>query len=697
MSHLVTSARRDRVMAAEKQSSAWLSRVRQAGDAARTGNLPPAERASKLLDTICDGNNLCAGLLWANDREGKFQVAAFGGIPHISGPDGQTNLDVTTHLVPVNAVLGNEPPPQTVWEAAHGVSFVRVFRRVVIHANTPLALELFFPIARAKDKGGMDLATDEVAAVLSKALTEHASSPAINTLNDEFWHQLDQFSLSLQRSLSVADVASVAANDGRVLLDCDRVSIAMLYGHRAQVVACSGQESTQQRANLIYQMAQLAKAVCDLGEPVVYTGTTDGFPASFQEPLSKYLEESRSRMVQLIPLRENIAHHQTKLDLADQVRLKPGKVIACLIAEQSKESDPKATVSQRLPMIADHVASALCNARHQESIFLLPLWRTIGRTLGWFRGRRLAITIGILAAVGLGMGALCVVPWEYRFEAAGRAMPTQQYDIFAPWDGNVIQVLVENGQVVLKGQAVLILRSDDLETELLAAENAVTEHQKNLLSLESQKLIAAGAGQAEEVGRLETEIAKTQVERDGAQSKAGMFRKRLDALKITSPVHGVVATFQVSQNLLDRPVRRGDRLIEIMNVDGPWRLELDAPEYRMGHLQTAVVAQSGTHPTPQPALRQKLTGAEQLTVDYIAATAVSQRYQGMLSEIGTRTNESQKEGSTIVELFVDINPNDLPGRRIGSEVTAKIHCGQRSLAYVLFGDVWEFIIRKVWW
>ncbi len=26
-------------------------------------------------------------------------------------------------------------------------------------------------------------------------------------------------------------------------------------------------------------------------------------------------------------------------------------------------------------------------------------------------------------------------------------------------------------------------------------------------------------------------------------------------------------------------MRRGDRLIEVMKVDGPWRLELDAPEY----------------------------------------------------------------------------------------------------------------------
>ena len=684
-------------MAAENPWSAWLSRVRQAGSAARTSSQPPAERANQLLEAICDGQNLSAGLLWAVDREGKFQAAAAGGIARISGPDGQLNLDAATHLVQVKAVFGNEPPPQATWTAVHGVTFLRTIRRVVVSANTPLALELFFPIERSKDKGGIDLASDEIVAILTKALAAHAASPAVNTLNDEFWRQLDQFSLSLQRSLSVSDVATVAANDGRVLLNCDRVSVAMKHGNRAKIVACSGQESTQQRANLIYQMAQLAKAVCELGEPVIYTGTTDGFPESFREPLSKYLEESRSRMIQLIPLRENIAHHKTELDLADQRRLKLGPVIACLIAEQSKDSDPLATVSQRIPMVADHVASALSNARHQESIFLLPLWRTIGRTLGWFRGRRLAITIGILAVLAGLIGAMTVVPWEYRFEAAGRAMPTERFDIFAPWDGIVIQVLVKNGQAVKKGQVVLVLRSDDLETELLAAENAISEGQKKLISLQDQRDNAAAAAQDEEAGRLDTQIVTTEVERDGAQSKANMFRKRLEALKVTSPINGVVATFQASQNLLDRPVRRGDRLIEIMNIDGPWRLELDAPEYRMGHLQQAVITRGVTSSAPQPALRQKLQGAEQLEVDYVAATAVSQKFTGKLSEVGTRTNESQKEGSTVVELFVDITPTDLPGRRIGAEVTAKIHCGKRSLGYVLFGDVWEFIIRKVWW
>lgn len=683
---------------AETPWGLWLSKVRQAGANARAQSLPPADRASQFLEAACDGDHIATSLLWAVDREGRFQAAAAGGVNRISGPDGGLNLDATTHLNSVKMVFGEKPPAQVPWTSVHGITLFRVIRRVTVPQNTPLAIELFFPMSRSKDLTGIDLAADEVVALLQKVLNGSATGPQVNTLNDEFWRQLDQFSLSLQRSLSVSDVAAVAANDGRVLLDCDRVSIAMRHGPRAKVVACSGQESAQQRANLIYQMSQLAKAVCDLGEPVLYTGTTDGFPESFRVPLSKYLEESRSRMVHLIPLRDNTPHHKTEQDLADQVRIKPSKVIACLIVEQSKDSDPAPAVTQRINMVADHVSTALSNARNQESIFLLPLWRTIGRMLGWFRGRRLAIALGILAAVAVAIGAMSVVPWEYRFEATGRAMPSEQHDIFAPWDGNVIEVRVENGQLVKKDEIVLVLRSDDLDTELLAARNAVSEAKNKLLNLVLERSRATETGRPEEVTRIDTEIATTEAQRDGAEEKGNMYQKRIEALQVRSPIDGVVATFQVKQNLLDRPVRRGDRLIEIMKVDGPWRLELDAPEYRMGHLQKAVIAKGGTLSTPGlPALRQKLSESEQLTVDYIAATDVSTKRQGRLTEIATRSNESQKEGSTIVELYVDINADDLPGRRIGSEVTAKIHCGKRSLGYVLFGDVWEFIVRKVWW
>jgi len=117
-----------------------------------------------------------------------------------------------------------------------------------------------------------------------------------------------------------------------------------------------------------------------------------------------------------------------------------------------------------------------------------------------------------------------------------------------------------------------------------------------------------------------------------------------------------------------------------MDVDSDeWRLELEVPEHRMGHLLTAIT-QSEDHELP---------------VEYFLRTNVDTTYEAKVTEVATRTSESQEEG-TVVEVYAQIDPDTLPSRRIGAEVQAKIDCGDRSLFYVLFGDVVEFFQRHLW-
>ena len=79
------------------------------------------------------------------------------------------------------------------------------------------------------------------------------------------------------------------------------------------------------------------------------------------------------------------------------------------------------------------------------------------------------------------------------------------------------------------------------------------------------------------------------------------------------------------------------------------------------------------------------------------ATKTEATYDGKLQLVGTRSEKSDELGS-VVEVYADIDANSLPkqNRRIGAEVRAKISCGQRSLGYVLFGDVVEFVRQRLW-
>jgi len=173
---------------------------------------------------------------------------------------------------------------------------------------------------------------------------------------------------------------------------------------------------------------------------------------------------------------------------------------------------------------------------------------------------------------------------------------------------------------------------------------------------------------------------QARIELAGAEQELQVLEERLEKLVVKAPAAGVVATFQLRQQLQNRPVQRGERLLQVMNDNGPWQLELEVPEYRMGHILNAL----------------RSTDAATLPVEYVPSTAVEHAYAATLTDVATRSNSSAESG-TIVEAYASINPDDLPHRRIGAEVTAKINCGRHSLGYVLFGDLIEFLRRKLWW
>ncbi|SFI18604.1 HlyD family efflux transporter periplasmic adaptor subunit [Planctomicrobium piriforme] len=496
---------------------------------------------------------------------------------------------------------------------------------------------------------------------------------------DNFWQSLDLFLIKLQQSLDLKQTVAVATNDGRLLIGCDRVSLALKHGVRTKIYGISGQEGVQHRANLVKAMTRLSHEVMQTGNALTYKGIAEELPPQLEVPLAEYLAESRTRMVHFLPLREPAPLMPDEDETKPRQQPPERKVLGVMIVEQAAEARPKPGVLDKAELIAHHVEVAVANCERHETIFLLPVWRTLGRGLRWFKGRRLwtaiAIVLGVIA-VGLG---LWLIPWDYRVQGAGLAMPVIQHEVFAPWDGDVREVLVESGQRVTAGTLLLRLESDELDAEKIQIENELQEKQKLLAALTQQENVARRKNDVDELTKIVSEFVKTGIEVEGAESRLKKIKSRIEKLNIKAPADGVVATFQVRQLLQNRPVKRGELLMEVMEPDGPWRLELEVPEYRMGHLMQALNA-SPDHTLP---------------VEYVLATAVEKGYPGTLKLVGTRSNESQEEG-TIVEVYADIDAKDLPAKNIGSEVTAKINCGKKSLFYVLFGDVVEFVQRYLW-
>ncbi len=501
-----------------------------------------------------------------------------------------------------------------------------------------------------------------------------------------FLMEFGDFVLQMQRTLDTKEVCSTAASDGRLLLNCDRVSVVLHRGRKTFVQAISGQDSVNKRANIVRKMVDLADAAIAMKEPIVYSGKNEPLPPQIETPLADFLQESKSRLVIVAPLFETELLIKSDDDDDDPARSraaqKSDKVIGCLVIEQFQSSEPAPHLEERVDLVTDHVAAALHNAREHERIFFLGTLKTLGKTKEWFHGRKLLKTLAVLGIVTVVIFAMVFIPWDYRVEGEGRLMPVDQRQIYAQVDGEVIKVYFEGGTHVKAGQLLLELKNDELQAQLTASESELIEKREHLKVLDAQ-ISEAGrnAESREEKLRLQGQLEETKIEIIGLNEQVAIYKERQKHLKIHAPIDGVLATFQVEQKLLNRPIRRGETLLEVMDEHGQWRLELEVEEHRLGHIFEG----------------QKKLHTKDLPVEYVLATRPEESYEGTVEAIATRADMAAEKGS-IVEVYTKIEAGDLPTdrRRIGADVRAKINCGKSSLGYVLFGDVIEFLQKHLW-
>ena len=65
------------------------------------------------------------------------------------------------------------------------------------------------------------------------------------------------------------------------------------------------------------------------------------------------------------------------------------------------------------------------------------------------------------------------------------------------------------------------------------------------------------------------------------------MRQQLAELEVHSPLAGVVITWDAERQLAGRPVKRGDSLLTVADLSGPWELLLDVPDGRAGPILAA--------------------------------------------------------------------------------------------------------------
>ena len=362
-----------------------------------------------------------------------------------------------------------------------------------------------------------------------------------------------------------------------------------------------------------------------------------------------------------------------------QKELRKKKVIGAIIVEQLTEQEPSTGWRSRADLLAAHIGTTLSNALELQHVFLLPLRLALGRTLGWFHGRNLVKSIiGAILVTAIGAG-MAFIPADYRVEGEGQLMPVERKEIFAPWDGEIVEIFVQSNEHVDAGQPLLQLKNDDLRAELLAKSNELNEKQQFWIATRAEFDQAVNSSEKDLSIRLNSKLMEAKVQIVGLKEQVRVLEERMENLTIRSPVNGIIATFQLDQLLRNRPVRRGEVLLQVMDENSPWHLELDVEDSRMGHVLNAIDER----------------GNIALPVEFVLISATETSFLGEVESLATRTDISERLGN-VVQMHVRIDSAKLPSRAFGAEVKAKINCGKRSLFYVLFGDVVEFVQKHLW-
>ncbi len=106
------------------------------------------------------------------------------------------------------------------------------------------------------------------------------------------WAQADQFARMVHEDLDVRETAYTIVNEGRRLIGCDRVSVAIKRGRVCKIEAISGQDTIESRSNIVTMLGKVATRVVATGESLWYEGNTEDLPPQVEEAIDAYVDES---------------------------------------------------------------------------------------------------------------------------------------------------------------------------------------------------------------------------------------------------------------------------------------------------------------------------------------------------------------------------------------------------------------------
>jgi hypothetical protein len=668
-------------------------------------DLPPAEYYGEFLQRVLAAIAAPAGAVWLRTPQGNLQLQYQIRMREV-GLDAIENGRQTHDELLRQAVMRGQPAmlaPQSGLGTPEGggvaagnpTNFVVLIAPILVDKTLAGLVEVWQDPNRGPDAQRGFLQFLIKMASLASSYTRNHQLRQMSS-QQQVWTQLETFTRNVHASLNPIEVAYQVANEGRRLIECDRVSVGVREGNKPVIRAISGADVIEKRSNLVQLMRRLFDEVLKWGEKLVYSGTKDDtLPPAVLRALDNYLEESNSKLLLVMPLR----------DTREEKSKRPARSILMMECFEPQASPEQMT--SRMEVVAKHAASALYNAWEYRKIPFRTVWMPMAKVQEGLGGKTKAIVLGITFGVAVLAASLVVVPYPLKMEANGELLPKQRAWMYPPWPGHVVAFKpgLKSGDRVSKDEELIYLESIDLESKVREMLNQITVADKQVKQLRRQLQFTKDLDAATKA-KLSNDLVEASATYTAKGQELEKLRRRTNAdlskpgsFSLRAPLNGMLLTADFQESLKNKYVQSNEPLLRVGEVPpgvpnpDAWEIQLKIPQKHIGQVRAAFK-------TTDP--------KEELDVVFLAKAAPTYTYMGKLAQEriaseATPDRSNNNEAEPVVLAWVRISGTDIPaGYRLppyllstGTEVHSRVICGNHAMGYSLFYGVWEFIYEKV--
>ena len=555
--------------------------------------LSPPEYYGEFLQRLMTAIAAPAGAVWVKTPQGNLQIQYQINMRQV-GLDKAENTrsqhdellrQVTTKaqpgIVPPNSSTGQSEDGKVV--AGNPTDYVILFAPIMYDKQLAGLVEIWQDPNRGADaqRGFLQFIV-RMSNLAAGYTRNHQLRQMVS--QEQVWLQLEAFAQKIHASLNPTEVAYLVANEGRRLVEADRISVAVREGKKAKVIAISGADVVEKRSNLVQLMRALFEKVIEWGDKLVYTGTKDeGLPPAVLKALDLYLSESNSKLLVVMPLkdeRDESGKHKAR---------------SAIMMESFESSATGELAVGKLEVVGRHAASALYNSAEYRRIPMRFLWLPLAKVQDGLGGKAKAITTLVVAGIVVLIAAMIFVPYPLKMEANGSLLPIQRSQVYAPVEGQIehIPPNLKSGTLVSKDQDLLIMYDKDLadkiyqlKQEIQTAEFTVKHQNNQPRQQDGNQQFIKELNEAQATLDLKSQMLANVLKRSNARLNPGEFAVR-------STMKGIILSSDFRESLLKRHVKPNEPLLRIGETDprnpktSNWEVELKIPQQGIGQVLKA--------------------------------------------------------------------------------------------------------------